>query len=88
MDEKLVTIWFLKFKVVLSFFKSRNFSPLNSKFLENSSSITCCVRRKVIRKGVGNVTKNVKPLLAKIHEICGEEILVSVQMPSVKIKRK
>jgi len=26
------------------------------------------VRRKVIRKGVGNVAKNVKALLAKIHE--------------------
>jgi len=35
---------------------------------------TCCVRRKVIRKGVGNVTKNGKALLAKIHEICCEEI--------------
>jgi len=45
------------------------------------------VRIKVIRKGVGNVTKNGKALLAKIHEICGEEILVSVQMPSIKIKR-
>ena len=31
---------------------------------------------------VGNVSKNGKVLLAKIHEICG----VSVQMPSVKIK--
>jgi len=30
--------------------------------------------RKVIGKGVGNVTKNGKALLAKIHEICGEEI--------------
>ena len=37
-------------------------------------STTCCVRRKVIRKGVGNVTKNGKALLAKIHEICCEEI--------------
>jgi len=45
------------------------------------------VRRKVIRKGVGNVTKNGKALLAKIHEICGEETSVSMQMPSVKIKR-
>jgi len=45
------------------------------------------VRRKVIRKSVGNVTKNVKALLAKMHEICGEEIRVSVQMLSVKIKR-
>jgi len=42
---------------------------------------------KVIRKGVGNVTKNGKALLAKIHEICGEEIWVSVQVASVKIKR-
>jgi len=24
-------------------------------------------------EGIGNVTKNVKALLAKIHEICGEE---------------
>jgi len=40
--------------------------------LENSYSITCRVRRKVIRKGVGNVTKNGKALLAIIHEICGE----------------
>jgi len=39
------------------------------------------------RKGVGNVTKNGKALLVKIHEICGEEIWVSVQMPSVRIKR-
>jgi len=31
------------------------------------------VTRKVIRKGVGNGTKNGKALLAKIHEICGEE---------------
>jgi len=30
------------------------------------------VRRKLIRKGVGNVTKNGKALLAKMHEICGE----------------
>jgi len=29
---------------------------------------------KVIRNGVGNVTKNGKALLAKIHEIRGEEI--------------
>jgi len=27
------------------------------------------VRRKVIRKGVGNATENGKALLAKIHEI-------------------
>jgi len=32
----------------------------------------CRVRRKLITKGVGNVTKNGKALLAKIHEICGE----------------
>jgi len=32
------------------------------------------MRRKVLRKGVGNVTKNGKALLAKIHEMCGEEI--------------
>jgi len=32
------------------------------------------VTRKVIRKGVGNATKNGKALLAKKHEICGEEI--------------
>jgi len=64
----------LKFKVVLSFFKSLNLSPLHSKSLENSYSIICRVRRKVIRKGVGNVTKNGKALLAKIQEICGEEI--------------
>jgi len=32
------------------------------------------VRRKVIRKSAGNVAKNVKALLAKIHEIYGEEI--------------
>jgi len=31
------------------------------------------MRRKVIRKGVGNVTKDGKALLAKIHETCGEE---------------
>jgi len=48
----------LKFKVVLSFFKSLNLSPLHSKSLENSYSIICRARRKVIRKGVGNVTKN------------------------------
>jgi len=35
------------------------------------------VKRKVTRKGVVNVTKNVKALLAKIHDICDEEILVS-----------
>jgi len=40
----------------------------------NSYSITCRVRRKVIRKGVGNVTKNCKALSARIHEICGEKI--------------
>ena len=44
----------LKFKVVLSFFKSLNLSPHDSKSLENSYSITCRVRRKVIRKGLGN----------------------------------
>jgi len=73
MDEKLVTI--LRFEIQSSafvFFKSRNLSPLDSKNLENSYSITCRVRRKVIRKVVGNVTKNGKALLAKIHEICGE----------------
>jgi len=32
------------------------------------------VTRKVIRKGVGNVSKNGKALLAKMYEICGEEI--------------
>jgi len=32
------------------------------------------VRRKVIRNGVGNVTKNGKAVLAKTQEICGEEI--------------
>ena len=63
MDEKLVKFCFLKFKAVLSFFKSLNLSRLNSKSMENSLSITCCVRRKVIRKGVGNVTKNGKALL-------------------------
>ena len=60
--------------LVLSFFKALNLSPLNSKSLENSYSIIFRVRRKVIRKGVGNVTKNVKGLLAKIQEICGELI--------------
>ena len=40
--------------------------------LENSYSIICLVRRKVIKKGVGNVTKYDKILLAKIQEICGE----------------
>ena len=67
-------------------FKSLNLSLLNSKSLENSYSITCRVRIKVIRKGVGNVTKYDKALLAKIHEICGKWIWVSVQMPSGKIK--
>jgi len=28
-----------------------------------------------------------KALLAQIHEICGEEIRVSVQIPSIKMKR-
>jgi len=72
-DEKLVTI--LRFEIQSSafvFLKSLNLSPHNSKSLENSYSITCRVRRKVIRKGVSNVTKNGKALLAKIHEICGE----------------
>jgi len=46
------------------------------------------VRIKVIRKGVGNVTKNSKALSAKIHEICGKQICVSVQMPSPKIKKE
>jgi len=32
------------------------------------------VRINLIRKGVGNVAKNGKALLAKIHEMCGEEI--------------
>jgi len=59
---------------VLSFFKSLNLSPLHSRSLENSYSIICRVRRKVIRKGVGSVTKNGKVLLAKIQGICGEEI--------------
>ena len=43
------------------------------------------LKRNVIRKDVGNVTKNGKALLAKIHEIRGEG--VSEQMRSVKIKR-
>jgi len=75
MDEKLVTI--LLFEIQSSafvFFESLNLSPLNPRYLENSYSITCRVRRKVIRKDVGNVTKNGKAVLAKIHEICGEEI--------------
>jgi len=58
MDEKSVTI--LLFEIQSSafvFFKSLNLSPLNSKSLEISYSITCRVRRKVIRKGVCNVTK-------------------------------
>ena len=59
---------------MLSFFTSLNLSPLNFKSFESSQSITCRVRRKVIRIGVGNVTKNGKALLAKIHEICDEEI--------------
>jgi len=72
MDEKLVTI--LRFEIQSSafvFFLSLNLSPLNSKPLKNSYSVTCRVGRKVIRKCVGNVTKNGKTLLAKIHEICG-----------------
>jgi len=73
---------------VLFFLKYLNLSPLNSKSLENSQSITCRVRIKVIRKGVGNVTKNSKALSAKIHEICGKQICVSVQMPSPKIKKE
>ena len=72
MDEKLVTTLRFEIQTVLSFFKSLNLSPLHSKSLENSYSIICRVRRKVIRKGVGNVTKNGKALLAKIQEICGE----------------
>ena len=32
------------------------------------------MRRNVIRKGVGNVTKDGKAVLATIHEICVEEI--------------
>jgi len=32
------------------------------------------VRRKVIKKGVGNVTKNGEVLSTKIHETRGEEI--------------
>jgi len=73
MDEKLITT--LRFEIqssVFVFFKSLNLSPLNSKSLEYSYSITCRVRRKVIRKGVGNVTKNGKALIATMHEICGE----------------
>ena len=62
----------LKFKVVLSFFKSLNLSPRHSKSLENSYSIICRVRSKVIRKGVRNVTENGKALLANIKEIFGE----------------
>jgi len=46
---------------------------------------------KRTRKGAGNVTKNGKDLLVKIREICGEEMLMSVQniclLPCVKIKR-
>jgi len=72
MDEKLVTILRFEIQSMLSFFKSLNLSPFNFKSLVNSYSIICRVRRKVIRKGVGNVTKNGKALLAKIQEICGE----------------
>ena len=57
---------------MLSFYKSSNLSPFNSKSLENSYSIICRARRQVIRKGVGNVTKSGKALLAKMQEICGE----------------
>jgi len=28
--------------------------------------------------GVGNVTKNGKALLAKVHEICGKEVLLDI----------
>jgi len=34
---------------VLSFFKSLNLSPLDSKYLENSKSIFCRVRRKELK---------------------------------------
>ena len=75
MDEKLVPNFAFEIQSsAFVFFKSLNLSPLNSKSLKNSSSITCRVRRKVIRKDLGNVTKNGKALLAKIHEICCEEI--------------
>ena len=44
-----------------------------------------CERRSLLGKVQVMLQKNVKALLAKIHEICDEEIWVSVQMPSVKI---
>jgi len=63
MDEKLVTILFFDIQSrAFVFFKSQNLSPPTSKPLENSLSISCRVRRKVIRKGVGNVTKTMAKL--------------------------
>ena len=73
--KQLVTILLFEIKSsALVFFKSLNLTPLNSKSLENSQSIACRVRRKVTWKDVGNVNKMAKALLAKIHEICGQEI--------------
>ena len=72
LDENVVTI--LRFEIQSSafvFFKSLNLH-LNSKSLDNFYAIICRLRRKAIRKGVGNVTKNGEALLATIHEICGE----------------
>jgi len=72
MDKTIYNFLFFYFKVVLSFFKSLNLSPPNSKSLRNSKLISCLGRRKETRKGVRNVTKYGKALLAKIREICGQ----------------
>jgi len=88
---KQITILLSNFKIVLSFFKSLNLSPLNSKYLENSKSIYCRVERKELGTVQVTLPKTAKLyVLVKMREICAEEIWVSVQnislLPSVKIK--
>jgi len=62
-----------KFQSSAFVFKNSDFITLNSKYFENSKSLSCRVRRKTTGKGAGNFTKNGKAFLAKRHEICGEE---------------
>jgi len=62
MDDKLVTILLFEIQTIAFVFKSLNLSPVNPKYLENSNSISCRVRRKELGK--------VQVTLQKMAKLC------------------
>jgi len=62
MDETSYNFACEIFKVALSYFKSLNLSSLNSKYLENSESISCREKRKELGK--------VQVTLQKMSKLC------------------